>query len=53
VISCTQRLLCGNPEQEQLLLEKLVNRLGDPTRAVAAKEINIIFPAFEVLLVLP
>ncbi|XP_023346478.1 CCAAT/enhancer-binding protein zeta [Eurytemora carolleeae] len=40
VISCTQRLLCGNPEQEQLLLEKLVNRLGDPTRAVAAKAMH-------------
>jgi len=40
VIGCTQRLLVGNPEQEQMLLEKLVNRLGDPTRAVAAKAMH-------------
>jgi ribosome biogenesis protein MAK21 len=31
------QLLAGNPEQEQLLLERLVNKLGDPTRTVAAK----------------
>ena len=37
VISCLYQLLAGNPEQEQLLLERLVNKLGDPTRAVAAK----------------
>jgi hypothetical protein len=31
------QLLAGNPEQEQLLLERLVNKLGDPTRTVASK----------------
>jgi ribosome biogenesis protein MAK21 len=29
-------LLCGNPERENELLEKLVNKLGDPVRSVAA-----------------
>ena len=37
VIACTYQLLAGNPEQEQLLLERLVNKLGDPVRGVAAK----------------
>jgi len=40
VISCTQQLLSGCPEQEQLHLERLINRLGDPTRAVAAKAMH-------------
>ena len=37
MIACTYQLLAGNPEQEQLLLERLVNKLGDPSRGVAAK----------------
>ena len=30
-------LLIANPEQEQTLLARLVNKLGDPVRGVAAK----------------
>ena len=30
-------LLMSNPEQEQELLERLVNKLGDPTRSIASK----------------
>ena len=30
-------LLVANPEQEQTLLARLVNKLGDPSRGVAAK----------------
>jgi len=47
VISANQRLLCGNPEQEQLLLEKLINRLGDRTRAVAAKAMQFLTATLE------
>ena len=31
-ISCVSDLLAGNPEQETALLERLCNKLGDPTR---------------------
>jgi len=37
VTSTLQKLLIGNPECEQILLEKLVNRLGDPVRTIASK----------------
>lgn len=30
-------LLMENPEEEQALLERLVNKLGDPSRQVASK----------------
>ncbi len=30
-------LLMSNPEQEQELLQRIVNKLGDPTRSIAAK----------------
>ena len=30
-------LLIQNPEQEQELLSRLVNKLGDPVRSIAAK----------------
>ena len=30
-------LLMSNPEQEQGLLERLVNKLGDPVRSIASK----------------
>jgi len=33
-------LLAANPEQEQLLLGQLVNKLGDPQQAVASKAIH-------------
>lgn len=36
-MTCVFELLSGNPEQEQGLLARLVNKLGDPTRAIAAK----------------
>jgi len=36
-MSAVYEMLAGNPEQEQGLLARLVNKLGDPTRAIAAK----------------
>jgi len=36
-ISTIFELLAGNPEQETILLERLTNKLGDPTRSIAAK----------------
>jgi len=36
-MTAVYEMLAGNPEQEQGLLARLVNKLGDPTRAIAAK----------------
>ena len=40
VMSVILELLINSPEQEQDLLGRLVNKLGDPTRSVAAKAIH-------------
>lgn len=42
VMSIFLDLLVNSPEQEQELLSKLVNKLGDPTRSVAAKAIHML-----------
>ena len=36
-LATVAELLAGHPEQEASLLERLVNKLGDPSRSVAAK----------------
>ena len=41
-ISSMQELLAGNPELESILLERLVNKLGDPVRVVAAKAMYLL-----------
>jgi len=41
-MTCFLELLAGNPEQEAGLLSRLVNKLGDPTRAVAAKSMYLL-----------
>eukprot|EP00088_Acartia_fossae_P043572 TRINITY_DN4592_c1_g1_i3.p1 TRINITY_DN4592_c1_g1~~TRINITY_DN4592_c1_g1_i3.p1 ORF type:complete len:956 (-),score=346.92 TRINITY_DN4592_c1_g1_i3:44-2911(-) len=57
VISTLQRLLLGNPECEQVLLERLINRLGDPSRTVASKAMHYLtgvleeFPAMKDVIV--
>lgn len=37
-----RRLLCENPEQEQFLLTRLVNKFGDPMRKIAAKTSHVL-----------
>ncbi|XP_059475304.1 CCAAT/enhancer-binding protein zeta [Neocloeon triangulifer] len=39
-ISCLSQLLTANPEQEQLILSQLVNKLGDPQQAIASKTMH-------------
>ena len=47
VMGIVLSLLVGSPEQEQELLSRLVNKLGDPVRAVAAKAIHQISKLLE------
>jgi ribosome biogenesis protein MAK21 len=48
VMNIYLELLSANPEQEQELLSRLVNKLGDPTRSVAAKAIHQLGKLLEV-----
>ena len=43
-------LLFQRPEQEQLLLGQLVNKLGDPQRKVASKSVMFVLKLREFLL---
>ena len=43
-------LLFQRPEQEQLLLGQLVNKLGDPHRKVASKSVMFVLKLREFLL---
>ena len=46
-LSTTLELLAGNPEQESLLLERLINKLGDPSRTIAAKAMYLLSQLLE------
>ncbi|XP_071963136.1 CCAAT/enhancer-binding protein zeta-like [Antedon mediterranea] len=41
-LSTMKELLVGNPEQEQVLLGKLVNKVGDPESKVASKAVYLL-----------
>ncbi|XP_076272674.1 nucleolar complex protein 1 [Rhynchophorus ferrugineus] len=38
-ITAMFKLLCGNPEQEKILLANIINKLGDPSQKVVSKAI--------------
>jgi len=46
-LSTLLELLAGNPEQESLLLGKIVNKLGDPSRTIAAKAMYLLSQLLE------
>ena len=46
-LSCVMEMIAGNPEQESLLLSRLVNKLGDPSRSVAAKAMYLLSQLLE------
>ena len=46
-LSCVMEMVAGNPEQESLLLSRLVNKLGDPSRSVAAKAMYLLSQLLE------
>merc|ERR1719516_743565 len=46
-LSTLLELLAGNPEQESLLLGKIVNKLGDPVRGIAAKAMYLLSQLLE------
>ena len=41
-LSTILELLAGNPEQESVLLNRLVNKLGDPSRTIASKAMYLL-----------
>jgi ribosome biogenesis protein MAK21 len=56
-LQTASELLCGKPEQEGRLLEMLVNKLGDPSRATCSKSIEVmkqvmkVHPAMKIVIV--
>ena len=46
-LSSVLELLAGNPEQEGALLARLVNKLGDPVRGIAAKALYLLSQLLE------
>ena len=46
-LSSVLELLAGNPEQEGALLARLVNKLGDPSRGIAAKALYLLSQLLE------
>ena len=46
-LSTILELLAGNPEQESLLLQRLINKLGDPSRSIAAKAMYLLSQLLE------
>ena len=46
-LSTLLELLAGNPEQESLLLSRIVNKLGDPSRGIAAKAMFLLTQLLE------
>ena len=46
-LSTLLELLAGNPEQESLLLSRIVNKLGDPSRSIAAKAMFLLTQLLE------
>ena len=46
-LSTILELLAGNPEQESLLLSRLINKLGDPSRGTAAKAMYLLSQLLE------
>ena len=46
-LSTILELLAGNPEQETILLERQINKLGDPSRSIAAKAMYLLSQLLE------
>ena len=46
-LSTILELLAGTPEQETILLERLINKLGDPSRSIAAKAMYLLSQLLE------
>ena len=46
-LSSTLEMLAGNPEQESVLLSRLVNKLGDPSRKIASKAMDLLSQLLE------
>ena len=46
-LSTILELLAGNPEQESMLLQRLINKLGDPSRSIAAKAMYLLSQLLE------
>ena len=46
-LSSTLEMLAGNPEQESVLLSRLVNKLGDPSRSIASKAMYLLSKLLE------